>query len=300
MSKTITGVVTWLRNWFYTKTEVDNALILINPSGSNWTVLSNSETYTDSKTSQLTTDAWTGHGQGGSVSDTSINLRQGSGVVYTNLTEKKVRLILTLVSGAIDIGDSDSLSEAGSSVTYYLNSGETLEIYSDGVSVFDYVVGTQTNIISSIINVAYPVGSVYISSGTMHPSVVFGGSWEHFAEDKFLLSAGSTYGYNTSGGSADAVVVKHNHTQNAHYHNANSDGTRSFMTAPTGSNWNEIAGSNISGSGYHYVVTQDKSNYNVWVNQSANATATNKESGVDGTGKNMPPYLAVYMWKRTG
>ena len=300
MSKTVTGVVTWLRNWFYTKTEVDNALILINPSGSNWTVLSNSETYTDSKTSQLTTDAWTGHGQGGSVSDTSINLRQGSGVVYTNLTEKKVRLILTLVSGAIDIGDSDSLSEAGSSVTYYLNSGETLEIYSDGVSVFDYVVGTQTNIISSIINVAYPVGSVYISSGTMHPSVVFGGSWEHFAEDKFLLSAGSTYGYNTSGGSADAVVVKHNHTQNAHYHNANSDGTRSFMTAPTGSNWNEIAGSNISGSGYHYVVTQDKSNYNVWVNQSANATATNKESGVDGTGKNMPPYLAVYMWKRTG
>ena len=26
MSKTITGVVTWLRNWFYTKSEVDSLI----------------------------------------------------------------------------------------------------------------------------------------------------------------------------------------------------------------------------------------------------------------------------------
>ena len=68
-----------------------------------------------------------------------------------------------------------------------------------------------------------------------------------------------------------------------------------------------MAGSNISGSGYHYVATPDKSNYNVYVAGSGNATATNqqqtatnKETGVDGTGKNMPPYLTVYMWKRIG
>ena len=27
-------------------------------------------------------------------------------------------------------------------------------------------------------------------------------------------------------------------------------------------------------------------------------TATNQEAGVDGTGKNMPPYLTVNVWKR--
>lgn len=195
MSKTITGVVTWLRNWFYTKTEVNN---LITTGGST---------------------------------------------------------------------------------------------------------------VSSI----YPIGSIYMSVNSTNPSELFGGTWERI-QDTFLLASGTTYANGSSGGSADAVVVKHNHTQNphnhtqnAHNHTASADGKQSFLTAPTGSSWNEVAGSNISGSGYHYVATQDKSNYNVWVAQTANKTATNQaqtatnqESGVDGTGKNMPPYLAVYMWKRTG
>lgn len=158
------------------------------------------------------------------------------------------------------------------------------------------------NFVTKVINrdvpsKVYPIGSIYMSVNSTNPSELFGGEWERI-QDRFLLASGSAYANGSTGGSADAVVVKHNHTQNAHYHNANADGTRSFMTAPTGSGWNEVAGGNISGSGFHYVATPDKSNYNVWVSQSANATATNKESGVDGTGKNMPPYLTVYMWKR--
>ena len=165
--------------------------------------------------------------------------------------------------------------------------------------------------ILDLIDVIYPVGSIYMSVNDVNPATLFGGEWEQI-KDKFLLSAGDTYSNASTGGSADAVVVKHNHTQNphnhtqnAHNHTANADGTQSFLTAPTGSSWNEIAGSNISGSGYHYVATQDKSNYNVWVSQTANKTATNqaqtatnKEAGEDGTGKNLPPYLAVNVWKR--
>ena len=180
-------------------------------------------------------------------------------------------------------------------------------------SEVDSLVTTGGTSSESITDKIYPIGSIYMSINSTNPSTLFGGTWEQI-EDKFLLASGTNYSNGATGGSADAVVVKHNHTQNphnhtqnAHYHNANSDGTRSFMTAPTGSGWNEVAGGNISGSGFHYVATPDKSNYNVWVNQSANATATNQaqtatnqESGVDGTGKNMPPYLTVYMWKRIG
>ena len=160
-------------------------------------------------------------------------------------------------------------------------------------------------------NKIYPVGSIYMSVNSTNPSELFGGEWERI-QDTFLLASGSAYANGSTGGSADAVVVKHNHTQNPHNHTQNghshTPGTdRMFMTAPTGSGWNEVAGSNISGSGYHYVATQDKSNYNVYVQGSGSATATNQqqtatnqESGVDGTGKNMPPYLAVYVWKRIG
>ena len=175
---------------------------------------------------------------------------------------------------------------------------------------------THTHVIgdvSGLVDAIYPVGCIYMSVNNADPSLLFGGTWQQI-EDTFLLASGSTYAAGDTGGSADAVVVKHNHTQNphnhtqnAHNHTANADGKQSFLTAPTGSSWNEVAGSKISGSGYHYVATKDKSNYNVWVSQTANKTATNQaqtatnqESGVDGTGKNMPPYLAVYMWQRTG
>ena len=164
---------------------------------------------------------------------------------------------------------------------------------------------------SSIFDLIYPIGSIYMSVNNINPNVLFGGRWEQL-KDKFLLGDGDVYENGSTGGSADAVVVKHNHTQNPHNHTQNAHShspgnDRSFMTAPTGSGWKEIAGSNVSGSGYHYVVTQDKSNYNVYVAGSGSATATNKEAtatnkeaGEDGTGKNMPPYLTVYMWKRIG
>lgn len=182
------------------------------------------------------------------------------------------------------------------------------------VTFYDKLNTFVTNVINrDVPNKVYPIGSIYMSINSTNPSELFGGEWERI-QDTFLLASGQTYTNGSTGGSADAVVVKHNHTQNphnhtqnAHNHTSNSDGTRSFLTAPTGSNWNEVAGSNISGSGYHYVATPDTSNYNVWVNQTANKTATNQaqtatnqESGVDGTGKNMPPYLAVFVWKRIG
>ena len=168
-----------------------------------------------------------------------------------------------------------------------------------GYIYINNVVFNPVNEKFSIIDLIYPIGSIYMSVNDVNPNVLFGGQWEQL-KDRFLLGSGDVYIGGATGGSANAVVVKHNHTQNAHNHTASADGKQSFLTAPTGSSWNEVAGSNISGSGYHYVATQDTSNYNVWVAQSANKTATNQESGVDGTGKNMPPYLTVYMWKRIG
>lgn len=112
---------------------------------------------------------------------------------------------------------------------------------------------------------SYPVGSIYQSTSATSPSSLFGGTWEQI-KDVFLLAAGNTYTAGSTGGSADAVVVEHIHT---------------FAT---------LVASELGG-GYTYPATAN--NYSE-IKQSAETYKT----GVSGVGKNMPPYLTVYMWRR--
>lgn len=141
----------------------------------------------------------------------------------------------------------------------------------------------------------YPVGSIYISINSTSPSSLFGGTWVQI-KDNFLLSAGDNYDNGDTGGSADAVVVSHNHEQNPHSHDAYySAFVESNQNLGVTEKWNVTHTAGSSGLVY--------SNLNPTLQRSthtASTTATNKPFGVDGTGKNMPPYLVVYMWKRTG
>lgn len=134
----------------------------------------------------------------------------------------------------------------------------------------DLIKDTQ---VGSVTLSAYPIGSIYMSINPTDPSILFGGSWQRI-QDKFLLSAGSSYSAGSEGGSADAVVVEHNH-----YGIFQSD--TNLISLADG----ETGGYKLSfqtGSSYR---TSDM------------YTAT---TGIDGSGKNMPPYLVVYMWQRIG
>ena len=136
--------------------------------------------------------------------------------------------------------------------------------------------------VTDLINTIYPIGSIYMSVSNTSPSILFGGTWEQI-QDRFLLASGDTYNNGSTGGSADAVVVSHNHNiGNDDYYFVgkkigDTAGTKR-VTVPT------------SGSNYAYV-------------SSANASFGNfratKDSGESGTGKNMPPYIVVNVWKRT-
>ena len=78
---------------------------------------------------------------------------------------------------------------------------------------------------TDIVDLIYPVGSIYMSIESTSPAELFGGTWEQL-EDRFLLGAGSEYsrlsGHDKNavaiGGSADAIVVEHNHEQEPHNH----------------------------------------------------------------------------------
>ena len=136
--------------------------------------------------------------------------------------------------------------------------------------------------IHNLIDVVYPVGSIYMSVNTVSPSVLFGfGVWEKI-EDKFLLGSGTTYTNGSTGGSADAVIVSHSHT-------ASADGEYIVTSGDPKANNTRVT---YSASGNRWVDGQpDQSNFHHRTNTST--------VGENGTNKNMPPYLVVNIWKRT-
>ena len=170
-----------------------------------------------------------------------------------------------------------------------------------------------------LFNLIYPVGSIYLSVNSTNPSVLFGGTWEQI-QDKFLLSAGSTYAAGTTGGAASvtsggtaltqAQIPAHTHTRGT----MEIEGT--WWTA-----WNQnVRGfHNLSCTGAFYSHI-DKSRPGRITSEDANANNggrngmpwfkasggwTGETSSVGGneahshTVSTMPPYLSVYVWKRT-
>lgn len=120
---------------------------------------------------------------------------------------------------------------------------------------------------------AYPIGSIYISTSETSPAAIFGGTWEQI-KDRFMLACGDTYTAGSTGGEAqhtltEAELLKHIH---AVYITSN-DKQREYKNA-------------LIGGSYQ------------WTNYYTYTLATIASSGQSIPHNNMPPFLAVYMWKR--
>jgi hypothetical protein len=119
-----------------------------------------------------------------------------------------------------------------------------------------------------------------------------GGTWVQIT-DKFILAAGETYTAGNTGGSADAIVVSHNHIQNSHNHTQDAHFHKLSYTVV-----NRASGSagvrNVYGGG---VQSDELASTSTTATNNA-TTATNQSAGEDGTGKNMPPYRTLYCWQR--
>ena len=164
-----------------------------------------------------------------------------------------------------------------------------------------------------LLNKVYPVGAVYISVSNTSPATLFGGTWEAI-NDRFLLAAGSTYVAGSTGGEASHTLTEsempsHTHMQNAHTHGFNN---AQFDMPRYGNNIDPIKNDGLqninlslvdhTGDNHNfYSIGGDNRNYQrMKFEQSINSsTATNQSAGGGQAHNNMPPYLVVYMWKRT-
>ena len=124
----------------------------------------------------------------------------------------------------------------------------------------------------TIFDLIYPVGAIYMSTVEVSPAALFGGTWEQIV-GKFLLAADDDHEAGSEGGEATHTLTLSELP--AHQHNL----------------------VNTSAGG----PTQSYTKYGVTAtgNQGYDGNISTKSAGGGAAHNNMPPYLAVYMWKRT-
>ena len=140
---------------------------------------------------------------------------------------------------------------------------------------------------TNIFDLIYPVGSFYISSKSTNPAILFGGTWEQI-QGRFLLGRSSSYPVGSMGGEAthtltESEMPSHNgHLSSgisggAPYEKGNYKGflNSDIMTpySDIGRGWNVYAGNEMH--------------------------PASEAVGGGQAHNNMPPYLSVYIWKRT-
>lgn len=119
------------------------------------------------------------------------------------------------------------------------------------------------------IDLVYPVGSIYMSVNSTSPATLFGGTWERI-QDKFLLAAGTNHAAGSTGGEENHTLTVNEMPSHVHQ-------------------WRGYYGADGSGKSMRSrsIISSDPLE---------NATLA---AGGGQSHNNMPPYLAVYVWKRT-
>jgi hypothetical protein len=132
---------------------------------------------------------------------------------------------------------------------------------------------------ASLLDLTYPVGSIYMSASNVNPSNLFGGTWEEFAKGKTLI------GVDTSQTEFNTVEK----TGGSKTHKLTID----EMPIHT-PKWNGYsAGSLYTGSGTS--VTHALFGNDTWNGSKANGI---QPVGGDQPHNNLQPYITCYMWKR--
>lgn len=135
----------------------------------------------------------------------------------------------------------------------------------------DVRMATADGEVRTFLDLTYPVGAIYISTVETSPASLFGGTWERI-KDRFLLAAGDSYAAGDSGGEATTTLTVDQIP--SHRHN--------FYRERGSLEWTHTDGSCVYSS-YTVVGT--------W-------TERTDPTGGGKAHNNMPPYLAVYVWKR--
>lgn len=198
----------------------------------------------------------------------------------------------------------DSISSNNNS--FSLDEQGNLTVNSISCNSINSVNGNNNLNTSAVCDLIYPVGSIYLSIGSTSPATLFGGSWEKI-KDRFLLGAGDMYSLGNTGGESQHTLLQSELPSHTHDVSGN--------TLSNGAHTHQVrGGANVSSSGKaglesyasHYsswrTISSSNSNGNPALSAGEHTHSISLTSSSTGGGNahnNMPPYIAVNIWKRT-
>lgn len=139
---------------------------------------------------------------------------------------------------------------------------------------------------------AYPVGAIYMSTNATDPGTLFGGTWERI-QGRFLLGASSSHAVGSTGGAESVRLTEEQLPE-----------VNGMIQGGVGTNGN----SGTTGIGV-FRLTSGVFSTELQCGHGPQSGAAYDENGAyqrvkmkfggDQPHDNMPPYLSVYIWKRT-
>lgn len=166
---------------------------------------------------------------------------------------------------------------------------KTKDIDTNIKTLHDSIIGTDGNVVfynkQEVFLAVHPVGSIFLSTDGTEPAELYGGTWEQI-KDVFLLGAGDTYPVGSKGGEANHTLISSEIPNHSHivttYFNDEWDIKVGFGLGAIFTSLNHIS---ITGSQFYGTDTD------------RGYLGTN-DAGGGQPHNNMPPYYAVYIWRR--
>lgn len=157
-------------------------------------------------------------------------------------------------------------------------------------------VGSEKGLKELIGNFMYPIGSIYMSTSSESPSSLFGGTWEPWGSGRVPVGIDSSdSNFNSvekTGGSANAILVSHNHRPKSY--NATGSESEEYLFSTHLNNTGSVVQRRVDGG-----ATTDPYALTATAIGDLGQDSHTTTEGEDGTNKNLQPYITCYMWKRT-
>jgi len=273
--------------------DVDGGDIALKDAGTQFGGLSNSSGHLLLKDG--TTTFLTGNGANatfaGTLATTGI-LTADAGINVDNITIDGTEIDLSSGDLTIDVagdiildagGDNITLKDDGTQFGQFVNTSGNLIIKSGTTTAATFnganvtFAGTVSDSSGSIASAAYPVGAVFIAVVSTNPSSLLGfGSWSAFGAGRMLV------GFDSSDSDFDAAEE------------TGGAKTHSLTIAELASHTHTVNEGSTSGTAFSASFSSGDDMTTI-----VDRTQTTSSTGSGTAHNNMPPYITVYMWKRT-